>query len=172
MSDFEKFKENLSRKEKLSSSLIGKNISNKEYEHHALNVWNKFEMKTMKDYHGWYLKCDALLIADVFEKCKNKSLKNYGLCPSHYLSASYSLLFTRYSLHFTCYLLLFTRYSLLFTCYSLLFTRYLLLCYFLLVTCYFLLVTRYFLLITRFLLLRSKVYFIFAFAVGEKERVF
>ena len=44
-------------------------------------------MKTMKDYHNLYLKCDALLLADKFEKFRNNSLKNYGLCPSHYLSA-------------------------------------------------------------------------------------
>ena len=47
-------------------------------------------MKTMKDYHLYhlYLKCDILLLADVFEKFRNNtSLKNYGLCPSHYLNA-------------------------------------------------------------------------------------
>ena len=44
-------------------------------------------MKTMKDYHNLYLKCDVLLLADVFEKFRNNSTKNYGLCPSHYLSA-------------------------------------------------------------------------------------
>ena len=45
-------------------------------------------MKTMKDYHGLYLKCNVLLLADVFEKFRNKNLKNYGLCLSHYLSAT------------------------------------------------------------------------------------
>ena len=44
-------------------------------------------MKTMKDYHNLYLKCDVLLLTDVFEKFRNNSLKQYGLCPSHYLSA-------------------------------------------------------------------------------------
>ena len=44
-------------------------------------------METMKDYHDLYLKCDVLVLADVFEKFRNNSLKNYGLCPSHYLSA-------------------------------------------------------------------------------------
>ena len=39
----------------------------------------------MKDYHGLYLKCEALLLA-VFEKFRNDSIKNYGLCPIHYLS--------------------------------------------------------------------------------------
>ena len=40
----------------------------------------------MKDIYDLYLKCDVLLLADVFEKIRNNSLKNYGLCPSHYLS--------------------------------------------------------------------------------------
>ena len=44
-------------------------------------------MKTMKDYHDLHLKCGVLLLADVFEKFRNNSLKNYGLCPRHYLSA-------------------------------------------------------------------------------------
>ena len=86
MSDFEKFKEQLPSKEKFYSSLTGKTIIDREYEH-VLKVWNKFEMKTMKDYHDLYLKCDVLLLADVFEKIRNNSLKNYGLYPSHYLSA-------------------------------------------------------------------------------------
>ena len=34
-----------------------------------------------------YLKCDVLLLVDVFEKLRNNSLKNYELCASHYLSA-------------------------------------------------------------------------------------
>ena len=41
----------------------------------------------MKDYHDLYLTCDVLLLADVFEKVRNNSLKNYGLCTSHHLSA-------------------------------------------------------------------------------------
>ena len=34
-----------------------------------------------------YLKCDVLLLADLFKKFRNNSLKNNGLCPGHYLSA-------------------------------------------------------------------------------------
>ena len=41
----------------------------------------------MKDYHDLNLKCDVLLLTDVFEKLRNNGLKNYGLRPSHYLSA-------------------------------------------------------------------------------------
>ena len=43
MSDFE----NLPTKEKLYSSLTYRKITEKEYEH-VLNIWKKFEMKTMK----------------------------------------------------------------------------------------------------------------------------
>ena len=61
MSDFKKFKEELPSKERFYSYLTGKNISYKEYEH-VFNVWNKFEMKMMKDYHNLCLKYDVLLL--------------------------------------------------------------------------------------------------------------
>ena len=32
-------------------------------------------MKTMKNYHDSYLKCDVLLLADVFKKFRNNSIK-------------------------------------------------------------------------------------------------
>ena len=44
-------------------------------------------MKTIKDYHDLFLKCDVLLLVDVFEIFRNNSIKNYVLRPSHYLSA-------------------------------------------------------------------------------------
>ena len=80
MSDFKYFKEQLPSKEKFYSFLTSKNISDKEYEH-LFNVWNKFEMKKMKDYHDLQLKCDVLFLADVFKNIRNSSLKNFGLCP-------------------------------------------------------------------------------------------
>ena len=64
MSNFENFKEELPSKERFYSSLTGRKITDREYEH-VLNVWKKIEMKTMKDYHD---------------------LKSCGLCPSPYLS--------------------------------------------------------------------------------------
>ena len=66
--------------------MTGRKVTGKKYEH-VLNVWNKFEMKAMKDYHDLYLKDDILLLADFFEKFRNNSLKSYGLCPSRYLSS-------------------------------------------------------------------------------------
>ena len=86
MSGFEKFKEELPSKEKFYKSLTNRTISDKEYEH-VLNVWKKIEMTTMEGYHALHLKCYVLLLADVFEKFRNNSLKNYGLSPSHCFSA-------------------------------------------------------------------------------------
>ena len=67
MGDFEKLQEEWPSKEKFYSSLTNKKSTDKVYVH-DLNVWNKFEMKTMKDYHDLYLKRDVLLLANMFEK--------------------------------------------------------------------------------------------------------
>ena len=55
-SDFERFEEKLPSKEKFYSSLSGKKISDKDFEN-AVRVWNKFEIKAIKDYHDLHLKC-------------------------------------------------------------------------------------------------------------------
>ena len=68
MSDFEKFEEELPSKEIFYSSLTNRKTTDKEYEH-GFTVLNKFEIKTMKDYHD-------LLLADVFEKFRTNSLKS------------------------------------------------------------------------------------------------
>ena len=58
--------EQLANKEKFYNLITSKKISDKEYEH-VFEVWNKFEMKTLKDYHDLYLKFDVLLLADVLK---------------------------------------------------------------------------------------------------------
>ena len=45
-------------KENFYSTLTEKKVSGKEYKH-VLNVWEKTEMKTIKDYHDLYWKCDV-----------------------------------------------------------------------------------------------------------------
>ena len=86
MSDFENFKEELTGKEMFSSFLLDKKIIDKGYQH-VLNVWKKIEMKAIKYYSDLYSKCGVLLLAEMFQKIRQNSFKNYGLCPSHYLSA-------------------------------------------------------------------------------------
>ena len=79
---------NLSKNDfKNSSEEFDNNVLDLVKHEHILNVWKTFEMKTMKDYYDLCLKCNALLLPDVFEKFRNNSLKNYGLSASNYLSA-------------------------------------------------------------------------------------
>ena len=44
-------------------------------------------MKPMKHYYNMYLKCDVLLLADMFENFVNNRLKKYGSSSSDYMSA-------------------------------------------------------------------------------------
>ena len=67
MSGSEKFEEKLPSKKKFYSSLTGKEINDKDYEH-AGKVCSAFEMKTVKDYHDFYWKCGVLVLADVFKR--------------------------------------------------------------------------------------------------------
>ena len=41
----------------------------------------------MGDYHDLYVQTDTLLLADVFEKFRDKCIEIYGLDPSYFLSA-------------------------------------------------------------------------------------
>ena len=41
----------------------------------------------ISDYHNLYVQTDTLLLADVFEKCRDKCIDIYGLDPSCFLSA-------------------------------------------------------------------------------------
>ena len=63
--------------------LSNTNVTQEDYDH-AVNVWNKFNMKTFGDYHGIYLKTDVLLLADIFENFRKLCLSYYKLDPVHY----------------------------------------------------------------------------------------
>ncbi len=74
-------------KEKFYSRLNNTKISNKDYQH-AQNVWEKFDMETMREYHDLYLKSDVLLLADVFENFRDVCMSNYGLDPCWYYTSA------------------------------------------------------------------------------------
>ena len=75
MNSFEKFsEEKLPDKKHFYSSLKGRHI-NDNYFLHAVKVWNALDMKNMGEYHDNYLKIDVLLLADIFEKFVDWSLK-------------------------------------------------------------------------------------------------
>ena len=54
------------------SFLTDRKITGKEQQQ-VPNIQKKFEVKTMEDYQGLYLECGALLLANAFEKFRNKS---------------------------------------------------------------------------------------------------
>ena len=47
---------------------------------------NEFEMRNMGCYHGFLLKTDVLLLADVCEESKSPCFEYYGLDARHYFS--------------------------------------------------------------------------------------
>ena len=84
---FNKFKWNcLPDKERFYSGLEDCKITDEEY-NRALSVWNAFNMKTFGEYHDLYLKCDVLLLCDIFEKIIDTCLEYYKLDPCHYFSS-------------------------------------------------------------------------------------
>ena len=98
MNSFEGFNEEIlpARKYFFSSTKKGKidndgkisdgHVSTKDYLM-CKKIWDKFEMKNMGYYHDDYLKKDALLLADVFEKFIVTCLKFHELDPCHYFSS-------------------------------------------------------------------------------------
>ena len=62
--------------ESFYSQLSQKSISESDYTH-ARNVYTKMNCKTFTDYHLLYLKCDVLLLADVFENFRKTCLEYY-----------------------------------------------------------------------------------------------
>ena len=87
VSSIEKLSETqLPPKDQFYSKLNDEDISDEDY-NHALNVWQTFGCKTIRDYHNLYLKSDVLLLADVFENFRATCLKHYNLDPAHYYTS-------------------------------------------------------------------------------------
>ncbi|XP_047985628.1 uncharacterized protein LOC125226449 [Leguminivora glycinivorella] len=82
-----KYEDNkLPTKEMFYNTLKSKHISDIDY-NHAETVWSAFNIMTLGEYTDLYLKCDVLLLSDVFEHFRNTSLKHYNLDPAYYVSA-------------------------------------------------------------------------------------
>ena len=86
MDNWERFDEtSLPDKESFYSSLNMENIDDIDYRH-GNNVFKKFELKNLGEYHDLYVQSDTLLLTDVFENLRNMRIKVYQLDPAHFLS--------------------------------------------------------------------------------------
>ena len=86
MDNWERFNEtSLPDKESFYSSLNMENVDDIDYRH-GNNVFEKFKLKCLGEYHDLYVQSDTLLLADVFENFRNMCIKVYELDPAHFLS--------------------------------------------------------------------------------------
>ena len=76
----------LPSKKEFFSHLNLEEVSDKDLAH-AKDVWETFEMSSMREYHDLYLKTDTLLLADVFENFRNMALEKFQVDPCHYVTA-------------------------------------------------------------------------------------
>ena len=61
------------------------NIDDIDYRH-ANNIFKRFELENLGQYHDLYVPSDTLLLADVFENFRDMCIKEYELDPPHFLS--------------------------------------------------------------------------------------
>ena len=86
MDSWERFNETSLPPEKdFYCELSLEDVSDKDY-FHAQKVFEEF-CTEISDYQDLYVQCDTLLLADVFEKFRDKCIDMYGLDPSYFLSA-------------------------------------------------------------------------------------
>ena len=72
-------------KESFYTNLSLENVDDIDYRH-GNNVFKRFKLKNLGEYHNLYIQSDTLLLANVFENFRNTCLKVYELDPAHFLS--------------------------------------------------------------------------------------
>ena len=91
MDNWERFNEtSLPSKESFYSNLNMEDIDDIDYRH-GNNVFNKFKLNNLGDYHDLYVQSDTLLLADVFENFRDMCLKEYEFDAAHFLLTRISI---------------------------------------------------------------------------------
>ena len=86
MDPCERFSEiSLPSKEDFHSNLNMEDIIDIDYRH-ANNVFKRFKLENLGDYHDLYVQSDTLLLADVFNNFRDMRIKECKLDPAHFLS--------------------------------------------------------------------------------------
>ena len=84
--NWERFNEiSFPSKEYFYSNLNMEDINDIDYRH-ANNVFKRFELENLGQYHDLNVQGDTLLLADVFENFRDICIKEYELDPPHFLS--------------------------------------------------------------------------------------
>ena len=87
MDSWERFYEtSLPNKKAFYSKLFLKGITDEDYTH-SQKIFEGLKLKNLGEYHDLYIQSDTLLLGDVFENFRNKSIEIYELDPAHFLSA-------------------------------------------------------------------------------------
>ena len=87
MDSWERFDETeLPSKESFYSELDLEDISDEDCKL-AQKVCDIFKIKNLGEYRDLYVQSDTLILADIFEKFRNKCIEIYQLDPAHFLSA-------------------------------------------------------------------------------------
>ena len=85
MDGWDKFNEtSIPSKESFYSNLTMENISETDYIHDN-NVFKRFKLNNLGDYHDLYVQSDTLL-ADIFKNFRKACIKTYELHPAHFIS--------------------------------------------------------------------------------------
>lgn len=87
MDSWEKLEESeLPPKKAFYSSLSNDEISEDDY-NFAIEIWRKFNIKTLGEYADLYLRVDVCLLAIVFENFRETCRQIYKLDPANYYTA-------------------------------------------------------------------------------------
>ena len=85
MDIWERFnKTSLPSKEDFYRNLNMENIDDIDYRH-GNNVFKRFELENLGQYHDLYVQSDTLLLADAFENFRDMCIKEYEPDPAHFL---------------------------------------------------------------------------------------
>ena len=86
MDGWDKFNEtSIPSKESFYSDLTMENVSETDYRH-ANNVFKRFKLNNLGDYHDLYVQSDTLLLADVFENLRKTCIKTYEQDAAYFIS--------------------------------------------------------------------------------------
>ena len=84
MDSWERFDEkSLPDKKDFYSEFDREDITDKDYTH-AQQVFKELKLKNIEYYHDLYVQSGTLLLADVFEKFRNKRIEIYELDPANF----------------------------------------------------------------------------------------